>query len=245
MSGDLTNAASLVPAVRDVDAVVHLAAVTHSRNWRRYDAVNHVGTRWLLEAACRESAKMFVFASTRAISPEGGSYSRSKALAEEAVKNSGLAFTILRFAEIYGSNGAEGLDRIVRLAMRGRLIPVVGAGDDEVCPLFVDDASASLGGALRVGPRGQTYTLGGQPVSVREFAETAVRVFNSRSHVVGIPFQLVKGLCWASRIAPLPLYPDQLSRLSTAKSRGSWEAAADLDFSPRSLVDGLAALGRE
>ena len=84
VDGDLADPVSLRGALDGVAAVVHLAALTHSRNPKRYDAVNVGGTRALL-ASTPASVQRFVLVSSRAVSPEGGAYSRSKLAAEAAV----------------------------------------------------------------------------------------------------------------------------------------------------------------
>ena len=50
---------------------------------------------------------------------------------------------------------------------------------------------------------------------------------------------------WASRVLPLPLYPDQLARLRSDKPVASVEAARELGFAPRALRDGLGQLADE
>src|SRR5437879_3689439 len=63
--GDLRDAASLQRVCDGIDGVVHLAAVTHSRDPSGYE-VNSAGTRALL-AAVPASIGRFVHVSTRAI----------------------------------------------------------------------------------------------------------------------------------------------------------------------------------
>jgi hypothetical protein len=47
-----------------------------------------------------------------------------------------------------------------------------------------------------------------------------------------------------ARVAPLPLYPDQLARLRAPRPAPSPEAAAELGFAPRPLEAGLRGLER-
>jgi NADH dehydrogenase len=238
-SGDLRDPGALERAATGVDAVIHLAAVTHARSERAYRAVNVEGARNLLEAASRAGVGRFVHASTRAIDRSGGAYSRSKADAEDAVRASGLAFAIVRLPEVFGVGAAEGVDAILARARAGRPVPVVGNGSHEVCPVHADDAVAALAAALEA-PPGRTYTLAGECMSVRVFAERSIVALGSRSRIVGIPEAAVAVLSRVSRALPLPLYPDQLARLRAPKPAPTPEARAELRFEPRPLEEALA-----
>jgi nucleoside-diphosphate-sugar epimerase len=240
--GDVTHMPSLYDALNGVTAVAHLAAITHSRSAARYDDVNVRGTKNLLAAARAAEVERFLFVSTRAISPNGGAYSRSKHLSEEAVRNSNLEWTIVRLPEVYGAGSNEGVDRMIAAARRGAPIPIVGHGDDILCPAHVDDVVAACARALEIAAAVRhTYTLAGPCVSMRELAELAQEVSGRRSRLLQIPVPAIAALAAASRVIPLPVYPDQLARLRCAKPPRSPEAATDLDFTPRSLRDGLVA----
>jgi 2-alkyl-3-oxoalkanoate reductase len=238
--GDLVNGDGLERAVSGVDAIVHLAAITHARGGRAYRRVNVAGTDRLLKAARGAGVKRFLHASTRAISADGGAYSVSKRDAEQAVSASGLEHTIVRLPEVYGAGGREGVDDILARAKRGGRIAIVGDGSDQLCPVHVDDAIAALVEALESEPaRGKTYTLAGPCLSMREFAEACIEVFGSNSRIVGVPVALVVAGAALGRLVPLPLYPDQPARLRSAKPPLSEDAGPELGFRPRPLLDGL------
>jgi nucleoside-diphosphate-sugar epimerase len=240
VAGDLRDAASLARAADGADALLHLAARTHARRPTDYEEANVAGTGRLLEAARAAGVARFVHVSTRAIDARGGAYSRSKLEAEGLVRSSGLAWTIVRLPEVYGAGSAEGVDDIVERARRGALIPVVGRGDDLVCPAHVDDVAGALAAAV-ASPRaeGRLYTLAGECLTMREFARACIAAFGGRGRIVGVPTPALRGLMLVARVAPLPFYPDQLARLRAPKPRPSPEAAADLGFLPRALREGL------
>jgi NADH dehydrogenase len=241
--GDLLDGSTLDAAVDGVEIVVHLAAVTHARRARTYVETNVTGTVRLLEAAARHEVRRFVHVSTRAVSDAGGTYSRSKHLAERAVREAPVDHTIVRLPEIYGGAGAEGIDQIVARARRGAAIPVVGDGADRICPMHVDDAVAALAGAVAApAASGRTYTLGGECLTVREFAEACIRAFASKSRIRSVPVIAVAALGQLGRVLPLPIYPDQLARLRADKPEVSPEAEGELGFTTRTLDEGLAGL---
>jgi NADH dehydrogenase len=241
--GDLRDGASLAAAVRGADSVVHLAAVTHARSARAYEAVNVAGTRNLLAAARSAGIRRFVHVSTRAVDPAGGAYSRSKAEAERVVREAGVPFTIVRLPEVYGAGGREGVDDVIARARAGRPVPIVGDGSHEVCPVALADAVAALVGALDAeAALGNTYTLAGECMTVRTFAERCAAIFGSRIRLVRVPVPAVAALAALARFVPLPLYPDQLARLRTPKASASDAARSDLGFRPRPLEEALRDL---
>ena len=241
--GDLRDDESLARAVSGADAIVHLAATTHARSTGAYDRVNVSGTRALIQATAAAKVARFVYVSTRAISPEGGAYSRSKLRAEDVVRNSGIAYVIVRLPEIYGLDGREGVDDILGRARRGSLIPVIGNGSDEICPVHADDVIPPLVAALVSPPAAnRTYTLAGNSMSVREFAERCSAAFGSRSRILGVPGSVVSAASVASRFLPLPIFPDQLARLRAPKPLASSGAREHLGFEPRTLAAYLATL---
>ena len=242
--GDLLDGSTLDAAVEGVEVVLHLAAVTHARRARAYVETNLMGTMRLLDAVARHRVRRFVHVSTRAVSDVGGAYSRSKHMAEQAVRNAPLDHTIVRLSEMYGGAGAEGIDQIVSRARRGAAIPVVGAGADRICPMHVDDAVAALAGAVAApAARGRTYTLGGECMTTREFAEACVRAFSSNSRVRPVPVAAVAAAGQLGRVLPLPIYPDQLARLRAPdKPEVSPEAESELGFRTRPLAEGLAGM---
>jgi 2-alkyl-3-oxoalkanoate reductase len=244
--GDLADEASLDAAAAGAGAVLHLAARTHARSERDYRSANTEGTARLLAAAGRAGVGRFVQVSTRAVSPHGGAYSRSKLAAEELVREAGIEHVILRLPEVYGAGSREGVDDMLARARRGSPIPVVGRGADLLCPVHVDDIVGPVVAALSAGAaRNRTYTLAGECHTAREVASACVEASGGRSRIVRVPTAAIAAASAAARLLPLPLYPDQLARLRADKPAGSPEAAADLGFEPRPLADGLRATTAE
>lgn len=240
VQGDLADPGSLHRALEGTQAVLHLAAITHARRDRLYERVNVEGTRLLLNAARDAMTGRFLHVSTRAISEQGGGYSRSKRAAERLVREAGMDTVIVRLPEVYGAGGNEGLDVIITRARAARPIPVAGSGEHEICPAHVQDVAAATAAALELPvASGRTYTLAGQCMTVREFADHCVTALGSSSRVRPVPLLALKVAGLAAHVLPVPLYPDQLARLRAAKAPASPEARTDLGFSPRPLAVGL------
>jgi len=242
---DLTQPPSLARVCDGCDGVLHLAALTHSNDASRYERVNADGTRHLLAAARQAGVRRFLHVSTRAIGPGGGAYSRSKMHAEEAVRGSGIPWTILRPAEVYGA-GIEGLSAVIERARRGRWIPVVGNGSHRLAPVFVDDGVDGRCAAGRAPAAGRLFHHAGpEEISYGALGERRAAYFGTRPPRVHVPGAVLHGaalLLALLRLRHPPLYADQVPRLLSPKPYEIEAAAAELGWKPRRLEQGLDAL---
>jgi nucleoside-diphosphate-sugar epimerase len=203
------------------DLVIHFAGVTHASDEQQYWKVNLEGTRRLAQAAYENGCRRFVYISTRCATHGSGAYGESKLAAEQELqKLDWKSLLIIRPAEIYGGGGNEGIDRMLALARKWRVIPAL-FGDNKLqfAPMHVDD-----------------------------FTQLATQLIQQHNHGVRIETvcgpEDLNGMELAQRIAkhyralPLPLWwpavsfslralqklgfaivkPDQLTRLTSAKT---------------------------
>jgi NADH dehydrogenase len=242
---DLTQPESLVDACRDCDQVLHLAAVTHSNRVARYEEVNAGGTLNLIAEARRAGVQRFTLVSTRAISSEGGAYSRSKIRAEEIVRESGLAWNILRPAEVYGTGG-EGISELIERCRSGRWIPIVGDGSARLAPIYLDDVVEGICRAVVAPGSGTVIDLSGpEEMTQRELIDRLGSYFQTRPFTVRVPAVLLELAARAMALLPLkkpPIYADQVARLLSPKRHDVDGAFRQLGFRARRLEEGLDAL---
>lgn len=117
VEGDILDPASLVEAVKGVDAIIHLAAVLRTAETGQIWKVNVDGTRNLIAAARKHAPEArFIMASTGLVYDENSprpalesdpvaperDYPASKVAAEKLLQESGLNWSILRFGFVYG-----------------------------------------------------------------------------------------------------------------------------------------------
>jgi NADH dehydrogenase len=241
---DVTDPRSLDGVAGGCDGILHLAALTHTNDARRYELVNAGGTENLLAAARQAGVRRFIHVSTRAIAAAGGAYSRSKLRAEEAVRASGIPWTIVRPAEVYGAGG-EGLSAVIERVRDQRWIPVIGNGCYRLAPVFVDDVVDGLCAAVQAPAAGRVFHLAGpEEITFRQLIERLAAYFGKRPHQVRVPAAALHGVALLLARLPLehpPLYADQVPRLLSPKPYEIAAAAAELGFRPRRLEDGLDA----
>lgn len=242
---DVTRPESLAGACAGCDQVLHLAAVTHTNRSARYDEVNAAGTLNLVAEARRAGVQRFTLVSTRAISPEGGAYSRSKLRAEEIVRDSGLAWNILRPAEVYGTGG-EGISALIERCREGRWVPVVGDGSPLLAPVYLDDVVDGICRALTSSGEGGVHVLAGpEEMTYLQLIGRLTAWFHTRPRTVRLPAGLLALAARALALLPLekpPLYADQVARLFSPKSCDTKSAFQAFGFTARPLEQGLRAL---
>jgi len=240
---DLVEPRGLEDALRGVDVVLHMAAVTHSPRAARYHATNERGTAHLLSAAERAGVRRFVHVSTRAVGAEGGAYSHSKALAEEHVRGAGLPWVLLRPGEVYGGGGRDPISAIARTLATSRWIAILGDGTQGFAPVHVDDVAEATARALDApDAEGETLTLAG-PESMT-YLELVSRVEAMlgvpRRRRIHVPAGLARlGIRIASAVGAGSFVPDQVARLQLEKSADIEAARRILGFAPRTLEEGL------
>ena len=124
IKGDLLDSSRYEHALSGIDAVIHMAALTHSHKAGRYVEVNAKGTACLLHALKEAGFQgRFLYISTRAVGNHCGDYGKSKLMAEAMIKESGISWTIFRPSEIYGLPRNDMIRNVIRIAHKRKIIP--------------------------------------------------------------------------------------------------------------------------
>lgn len=146
--GDLADPPSFRNALRGVDTVVHLAAAIRDQPRGSIEELNGIATWRLVRAAQNVGAERFVFFSALDASPHHRTrFHRAKALAEQAVKESELDWTVLAPSIVYAP-GDRWLTMLERLSL-APMMPVSGMGRARFQPIWAEDAAACALAVLR------------------------------------------------------------------------------------------------
>ena len=245
VNGDILESQSYIEALRDVDVVLHMAAVTHTNSEEKYFAVNAGGTRELIKAAQESGVKRFIHVSTRAISPAGGGYSRSKIEAEKYVMESGLDWVILRPSEVYGLGGNEGIEMLLGKLDSMPFVPVIGTGKYGIAPLHVSDLIDALLSVIEKSElKNKIYTLAGpENFTYNELIDRIMLIKKIRRARVSVPLFLIEMMARVSALffGDRFLIADQVPRLVSEKSSDISLAARELSFKPKKIDEFLVA----
>ncbi len=240
--GDLTQPATLQAATENIDTVLHLAALTHSRQEERYFKINTEGTHNLLEACQAGGVRRFIHMSSRAANPEGGAYSKSKWLADEAVRNSPLDWTLLKPAEVYGAGTDEGIGQLIEWIDRWPVVPVIGDGEYTMSPVHVRDiVSGTINALSHSGLRGKSLVLGGpEEMSFNDLVDRLCAFRKKHRYKIHLPVVLMQGIVISMVALGIGnIVPDQIPRLLCSKDADTGEARSLLQYDPRPLEAGL------
>ena len=140
VAGSLSDAPALAALVEGTDAVIHVAGLTTAPDRAAFDAGNVAGTRGVVDAARAAGVARFVHVSSLSVrEPLLSAYGASKLAAEAVVDASGLDWTIVRPAIIYGEG--ELLD-LFKMAARGFVLLPPGKGRASV--IAVEDLARLL-----------------------------------------------------------------------------------------------------
>lgn len=212
-------------AVAGCEAVYHLA----SAEWegRRGDLldVDVKGTRVLTEAALDAGVKRFMYVSHLAAN-RASAYPvlKAKGIAEEIVRNSGLNFTVMRTALLYGREDSFVNAVALGLRLLPFVFPIPGDGRGLLQPLWVEDLVTCLEWGLEdKAAHRQTYSIGGPEFfSYEQMVQTVMFVMGRTKHLAHVPPAYLRILANSLEIL-FPGFPltsrfmDHLSVNSTAE----------------------------
>jgi len=192
--GNVTDAASLTGGLGGCDAVMHLVGIISEVGDQTFENVHARGTQNIVTAAQRAGVKRFVHMSALGTRVNAASrYHQSKWAAEDAVRQSGLEFTIFRPSIIYGP-GDQFVNLFAKLARFSPVLPVMGSGQTKFQPIAVEDVAACFVKALTE-PRavGQTCELcGPETFTLPEILHVILAVTGKRRWIVRVPLGLAR-----------------------------------------------------
>ena len=243
-AGDITDSKSLESALEGIAACVHLASVINAPGTADFTKVNVEGTANLVEACRAKGAGRFVYLSSIDAGVSGaGLYGRSKAAAEEIVRKSGLAYTILRPTVVYGSGDHKHITSLIDFMKKWPVVPVFGDGTGKRQPVYVEDLAGAVEKCLSE-PRtaGKSYDIAGpRAMPMNELVDSIARALGRKRAVVHVPMRPVRAVfgCAAkvSRFAAGHL--EQVMTIDTDKVADISGARDELGFRPVDFDKGL------
>lgn len=213
---DISDRQAVAKAMKEADAVVHLAArVAVTGSWAEFESVNVDGTRNVVEAAKEAGVRRFVQVSSPSVAYHGeslvgasadpadpsrarGHYARSKAGAELLALGANspqMAVVAIRPHLVWGPGDTQLIGRIVGRARAGRLA-TVGSGAAMIDTTYVDNAADALVAAIDRAPEvgGHAFVVtNGEPRPVRELLNRIVRSAGLEPSRARVPYHLARG----------------------------------------------------
>jgi uncharacterized protein YbjT (DUF2867 family) len=237
--GDVVDGSGLDDGMKGCDAVIHLVGIIVETGKATFDRVHHLGTRNLVDAAKRNRISRLVQMSALGARANGVSeYQTSKWKGEEAVRQSGIEYCILRPSLIFGP-GDGFVTQMLDIMRKAPLFrPVPGNGKPLFRPIFVDDVAACFTGAL-INPATANQTIelgGGEELTLNAILEEIAKCAGIRKPAVHIPLPLMfAGAALAQTVLPRP--PATIGQLKMLKE------GSTCDIGPMKRIFGLEPRG--
>jgi NADH dehydrogenase len=248
VGGDVRNEASLDEATRGVDVVIHTVQFpTHPvevpRRGYTYMQIDARGTRRMVHVAQTNGVRRFIYISGAGANPDSEkSWFRAKAIAEEAVKESGMEYVILRPSWVYGPEDRS-LNRLITLTRTLPVVPVIGDGKTRIQPVSVHDVAkvAALSVTLPEATN-KTFELGGpQTLTMDEVLLTVQKLLGLRKPLIHHPVGFMKLATWPLKFLPSPpLTPQAVEFLTTEALVDPRPTEETFGIRFRSLEEGLS-----
>ncbi len=218
VEGDVLVRHGLDTDMAGCDAVIHLVGIIRERGPdATFERVHVQGTINVLDAAAAAGVRRFVHMSALGTRPGARSrYHQTKWAAEEAVRSSGIAWTIFRPSVIYGP-GDGFVTLLARLVRRLPAVPVIGSGQQRLQPVPVEQVAEAFARALALpATEKQTYEVAGpRALTLLDLLDVVGRALGRpRVRKIHVPAGLVR--CAARlfhRLPGFPVTPDQLLML--------------------------------
>jgi NADH dehydrogenase len=223
VEGDVTDPGSLVRALERVmpEAVINLVAVIKEKGDVTFERLNYQGTVNVIDAMRRAGAgRLLQMSAVGAGNSPEHPYHYTKWKAENAVKESGLSWTIFRPSIVFGpGKHPQFVTQLADVVRMAPVVPVVGDGRSRFQPIHLDDVAAAYERAVRdpATTAGQTYELAGpEVVTYEEILDECARALGKKKPKLHVPVGLMKpaaALMGAIPFIDAPVTTEQLKML--------------------------------
>jgi NADH dehydrogenase len=243
VSGDITIPETLEGALKGIDLVIHLVGIIEEKGSATFQGVHVEGTKNLVKEAKRSGVKHFFYQSALGADKDSWSgYLRTKAEAEDIVRQSDIPYTIFRPSLIIGQ--WDGFTKkLVNLIKTSPVIPIPGDGKSKFQPVYINDwvkcmiktiaSPESFRGIFEIG--------GPDHLTYNEIIGTLAEALKVKKPIIHMPMGLMKfsTLIAEKTIPILPVTHDQLRLLETDNICEIDTVQRSFGFKPMRFADAL------
>jgi NADH dehydrogenase len=241
VTGDVKDIAAVTDCVASSDAIIYLIGILREFPSKgiSFEELQFRGVERTVEAAKAAGVSRFLLMSANGVKPEGTKYQRTKYQAEEAVKSSGLRWTIFRPSVIFGDpKGRMEFCTQLRRDIIDSPLPAplfypgllpVDAGGFSLSPVAVENVAQAFVRSLDFGEtEGRTLQLcGPTPKTWRQILETIASAVGKRKTMLPAPaFGVMAAASLMDRQAWFPITRDQITMLlegNTCREEGAFD----------------------
>jgi nucleoside-diphosphate-sugar epimerase len=227
--GNLNNVDDIRKSLHGIDTILHLAP-------------RHALKKILSTLDNKQVKRIFFISSTSV-------YSQFKApdhidiTNEEELRRSGIDYTIIRPAMIYGNDQDKSIHILVKILNRFPVFPIIGNGQSLMQPIYADDVAKAISSALSHEQqcRNKEYDIAGyESMTYKQLLKVISNALGKKTVFIHIPtfiaMFLAKVLSYTSHRF---LTTEKVDRLSEDKAFDYSKAATDLGFTPIPFEQGI------
>lgn len=162
---------------------------------------------------------------------------------EQAIRDCGFVYTILRPSMIYGSLRDRNMNRLIWFLNRYPVFPLFGDGSNLMQPVFVEDLAKGIVAAVDNSITGnKDYNLAGpEPIRYADMIDTVTAKLGRKVRKLRINASAAQLAVRAVQWVPgFPINDEQVLRMREDKAFDISDAATDLGYSPRSFEEGIS-----
>lgn len=243
VSGSVVTGEGLDILLNRADALIHLVGIIKEAGTNTFRAAHYEGTVHAVTAASRNGVKRYLHMSALGTRPNAVSrYHRTKFAAEEAVRASGLDWTIFRPSTIFGPSDAF-INMLIDIMRKTPVMPVVGGVKSRMQPVSVLDVAKAFATALESGSHiGKTYELGGpDQFNLRQILKIVAQVIGLKRVFINVPLTLISPAVKVGELLklPLPVTSDQLIMLGEDNIRTGGDPVEELGIQWTPFEEGI------
>ncbi|DAC72536.1 MAG TPA: hypothetical protein DSN98_04665 [Thermoplasmata archaeon] len=264
---DLLKPESIKGIAKDIDMVVHLAALMRFHDpWQKLYAHNVIATQMIAQDALQHNVQQFIYgSSTEAIGPVTSipgnetspyhptyEYGKTKQLAEiwlrEKQRTFGLPLAILRPTGVYGPGDTYVTLSTVRAVARRKLRVLPGRGDTYFHFTYVDDITQGFQKTIERPEQaiGETFILASDDyITYKEMFTIVANLLDVPPPIHSIPLSLAKAylsfIQWNNKrrkIDDFVMHTSLIDTMKTNRAYSNTKAKKILDFTPQYLFRG-------
>jgi NADH dehydrogenase len=244
VEGSILDEEALYRAVTGVHTIIHLANAQWWGRERNLERIELAGTRHLLSMARSARVGRIIYLShLGASSASAYTLHRIKGQVEDVIRNSGLAYTILRSGIVFGEEDAF-INHIAMMIVSNPLIYLMpGQGEIALHPIYIDDLVKCILLSLEsLNAVDNLLEIGGmEHISFEDLLLTIMRVTGMYRLIIPVPPYLMRLVTSVySFIFPRSLTtPQWLDILATNRTTRLGNVYNYFGFQPRRIEDTL------
>ena len=223
--GDIQNPSTYKKYLIDCDIIIHAAAITHSKNEKKYEEINFIATKNLIDFAKKWKVKTFIYISSNTANLNNGAYSKSKVLAENYLQNNFKRWKIIRISEIFGGAKNEGLEKLIQNSLKKKFVLYPKNMSSKFSPLYIDDIGTLLYEQIFINQEKNKifHINGNEHFTFKEILKLIKKNQKKSLIALGVSRNIMFLIMRISKIIPfnIGVVPDQIERLYGLKTYGN------------------------